>query len=217
MKPEINVLICDDHPIFREGLKRIIEGDPRLSVVGEAEDGESALAKIEQHAPQVVVLDLDMPNKDGFDVARAIREKKVPVQIIILTMHKDERMLNAALDVGVKGYVLKDSAVTEIVASIKAVAGGQNYISPQLSSYLLNRNSRAAALLKQQPGLESLTATERRVLKLIAEYKTSKQIAEMLFISIRTVEHHRANICEKLELKGSHALLKFATEHQAEL
>jgi DNA-binding NarL/FixJ family response regulator len=217
MKPEITVLICDDHPIFREGLKQIVAGDPRLTVVGEAEDGESALAKIEQYTPQVVVLDLDMPQKDGFEVARVIREKKLAVQVIILTMHKDERMLNAALDLGVKGYVLKDSAITEIVASIKAVAERQDYISPQLSSYLLKRNSRAAALLKQQPGLESLTATERRVLKLIAEYKTSKEIAGLLFISIRTVEHHRANICEKLDLRGSHALLKFATEHQAEL
>jgi len=217
MKLELTVLICDDHPIFRQGLKQIIDGDPRLTVVAEAEDGESALARIEQHTPQVVVLDLDMPNKDGFDVARVIRQKKLPVQVIILTMHKDERMMNAALDLGVKGYVLKDSAINEIVSAIKAVGENQNYISPQLSSYLLNRNSRAAALLKQHPGLESLTATERRVLKLIAEYKTSKQIGEILFISIRTVEHHRANICEKLDLKGSHALLKFAAEHQAEL
>src|SRR5262249_10779254 len=146
-----------------------------------------------------------------------IREKGLPVKVIILTMHKDERILNAALDLGVRGYVLKDSAITEIVASIKAVAGGERYISPQLSGHLLNRNSRAAALLRQQPGLETLTATERRILKLIADYKTSKEIAGILFISTRTVEHHRANICEKLDLKGSHALLKFATEHQAEL
>src|SRR5262245_53572843 len=110
MKSEITVLICDDHPIFRGGLKQIIDADARLTVVAEAEDGESALAKIEHCTPQIVVLDLDMPIKDGFDVARAIREKQLPVQVIILTMHKDERMLNAALDLGVKGYVLKDSA-----------------------------------------------------------------------------------------------------------
>src|SRR5262249_55294128 len=110
MKPEITVLICDDHPIFRHGLRQVVEADPRLTVVGEAEDGEISLLRIEQFAPQVAILDIDMPGKDGFEVARTIREKGLPVKVIILTMHKDERILNAALDLGVRGYVLKDSA-----------------------------------------------------------------------------------------------------------
>jgi DNA-binding NarL/FixJ family response regulator len=125
--------------------------------------------------------------------------------------------LHAALDLGVKGYVLKDSAITEIVSCLKAVVAGQDYISPALSSYLIRRSTRAAALATEKPALEQLTPSERRVLKLIAEGKTSRIIAAELGIGIRTVEHHRNNITTKLELHGSHALVKFALTHQAEL
>ncbi len=211
MKPEIKVVIADDHPIFRRGLCQIIEVDPGIKVVAEADDGDAALAALQEHAPQVVVLDIDMPNRDGFDVMQTIRSKRLPVAVIFLTMHKDERIFNKALDLGVMGYVLKDSAITEIVAAIKAVAAGQNYVSPAMSTSLLKRATRA--ITPPPPGLDDLTPTERRVLKLIAEYKTSKDIAAELFISTRTVEHHRANISTKLKLKGSHALLKFALDH----
>lgn len=215
MKPEITVLIADDHPIFRRGLRQIIETDPIIKIVAEAEDGEAALALLHQHTPQVAILDVDMPNRDGFAVMQEIRAKRLPVAVIFLTMHKDERIFNKALDLGVAGYVLKDSAITEISAGIKAVAAGQNYVSPALSTSLLKRAARATA--PTPPGLDDLTPTERRVLKLIAAYKTSKEIATELFISQRTVEHHRANISTKLELKGSHALLKFALDHHAQL
>jgi DNA-binding NarL/FixJ family response regulator len=132
-------------------------------------------------------------------------------------MHQDERFFNAAMDRGAKGYVLKDSAVNDLIASIKAVAAGQNFISPALSTYLLNRTVRAASLVAKNPSLNDLTETERRVLQLIAANKTSKEIAAALYISIRTVEKHRANICQKLDLRGSHALLSFALEHKSEL
>jgi DNA-binding NarL/FixJ family response regulator len=217
MKAEITVLIADDHPIFRKGLLQVIATDPQLKVIAEADDGEAALGQIRALGPQVVVLDVDMPNKDGFDVARAIREERLSIEIIFLTMHKDERFFNAALDLGVKGYLLKDSAVTEIIGGIKAVASGQNYISPPLSTYLVKRSQRAAALRDETRGIGGLTPTERRVLRLISEYKTTRDIAQELFISTRTVEHHRANISTKLELRGSHSLLKFALEHKSEL
>ena len=215
MKPEIKVLIADDHPIFRRGLCQIIESDSSINVIAEADDGDTALTALHEHVPQVAVVDVDMPNRDGFDVMQAIRDKRLPVAVIFLTMHKDERIFNKALDLGVMGYVLKDSAITEIVAGIKAVAAGQNYVSPAMSTSLLKRAARATAT--PPPGLDSLTPTERRVLKLIAEYKTSKDIAAELFISTRTVEHHRANISTKLVLKGSHALLKFALDHHNQL
>jgi DNA-binding NarL/FixJ family response regulator len=201
MKTEITVLIADDHPIFRRGLRQIIETDLGIKVVAEAGDGEAALAALQQHEPHVAVLDVDMPNRDGFDVMQTIRAKRLPVAVIFLTMHKDERIFNKALDAGVTGYVLKDSAITEIVAGIKAVAAGQNYVSPAMSTSLLKRAARAA--LPLPPGVDDLTPTERRVLKLIAEYKTSKEIATELFISTRTVEHHRANISLKLNLKAA--------------
>lgn len=215
MKPEITVLIADDHPIFRRGLRQIIETDPGIRIVAEADDGETALALLQETAPQVAVIDVDMPNCDGFEVMKRLHTKRLPVAAIFLTMHRDERIFNKALDAGVMGYVLKDSAITEIVAGIKAVAAGQNYVSPALSTSLLKRVARAST--PQPAGLNDLTPTERRVLKLIAEYKTSKEIAAELFISVRTVEHHRANISAKLELKGSHALLKFALDHHSQL
>ena len=215
MGPEISVLVADDHPIFRKGLRQIIETDAGLRVVAEADDGESALELIRATSPRVAVLDVDMPHKDGFAVAREVRAAGLEVALIFLTMHKNERFFNAALDLGVQGYVLKDSAAAEIVSGIKAVAAGQSYVTPILTGYLLNR--RAAAQTAQQTGLPSLTEAERRVLKMVADYKSSKDIADELFISPRTVDRHRANIATKLDLKGSHALLHFALEHKSEL
>jgi DNA-binding NarL/FixJ family response regulator len=217
LKNELQILIADDHPIFRKGLRQVIEADPRLKVVAEADDGLTALEQIRQLRPDIAVLDIHMPNMSGFELAQVVHEQGIEVAVIFLTMHKAEDLFNAAMDMGVKGYVLKDSAVTDIVGSIQAVAKGLPYISPQLSSFLLNRSARATALRQNQPNLDDLTPTERRVLRMLAEYKTSKQIADELFIHSRTVDNHRANICAKLGLRGSHALMKFAIEHKSEI
>jgi DNA-binding NarL/FixJ family response regulator len=214
---EIRIVMADDHPIVRQGLRLMIEANKTMTVVAEAGDGETALELIEQHKPDVAVLDIDMPKMDGFAVAREIAQKSLAVEIIFLTMHSEEEIFQAAMDLGVKGYVLKDSAVTDIVNSIKAVAEGRPYLSPELSSLLLKRRRRTEELEKEQPGLHDLSPTERKILKLIAEDKTSKEIAAELFISYRTVETHRANICKKLDLHGSLALVKFAVTHKSEL
>ncbi len=216
-RDEIHILIADDHPIFRKGLRQVIESEARLKVVAEADDGAAALELIRQLKPDIAILDIHMPEMSGFDLARTLFEQSIGVEVIFLTMHKAEDMFNAAMDMGVKGYVLKDSAVTDIVGSIKAVIAGQPYISPQLSSFLLNRSARRQELRRDTPGLDDLTPTERKVLRMLAEYKTSKQIADELFISPRTVDNHRANISAKLGLHGSHALMKFAIEHKSEL
>ena len=217
MNHSLRILIADDHPVFRQGLRQIIEADPQLTVVAEASDGEQALARLQDTPVDVAMLDLTMPLKDGFAVARSAREQRLAVPLVFLTMHKDEHYLHAALDLGVKGYILKDSAITEIVNCIRAVVAGHDYVSPALSSYLIRRSARAAALAAEKPALEQLTPAERRVLKMIAEGQTSREIAAALGIGVRTVEHHRNNIATKLELRGSHALVKFALQHQAEL
>ena len=135
----------------------------------------------------------------------------------MLTMHKEEEIFNRALDFGAKGFVLKENAVEEIVKAIITVAAGEHYLSSSISGYLVRRRSRAESLAAQKPGLDDLTKAERRILKLIAEKKTSRQIGAELFISPRTVEAHRANICAKLELRGSHSLLQFALENRSAL
>jgi DNA-binding NarL/FixJ family response regulator len=213
----ITVLIADDHPIFRKGLREILEAEPTLQVIGEAEDGARALSMLRALRPQVAVLDVDMPELDGISVARAVQQENLPTAIVLLTMHRHEDYFNAALDLGVRGYVLKDSASSDVVAAIRAVSTGQRFVTPLLTDHLLNRYQAAQAAAKPQTGLPSLTEAERRILKLIGQYKSSQEIADELFISVRTVDAHRANIAGKLDLKGARALLRFALEHQGQL
>ena len=207
MSKEIRIVIADDHPIFRRGLRMVVE----------AEDGAAALARIAELQPEVAVLDIDMPPPDGLAVARSIHERRWPVATIVLTMHRDEALFNAALDADVKGFVVKDGAANEIVGCIKAVAAGQRFFSPTLSGHLLARRDRAEEFVRQTPALNDLTAAERRILRLIADSKSNKEIAEQVCISVRTVEHHRSNICAKLGLTGKNALLTFALIHKSEL
>jgi DNA-binding NarL/FixJ family response regulator len=214
---KIHVIVADDHPIFARGLRQVLTADPDVDVVAEAPDGEAALRCIQEHLPDVAVLDVDMPKKDGFEVVREVQARRLPVATIFLTMHKNEAVLNAALDLGVQGFVLKDAALAEVVGSVKAVAAGENFISPALSTFLLARRKRAQTLLVQQPTLDDLSQAERRVLQLIADERTSPEIARELHVSVRTIEHHRANICTKLNFHGSNALLRFAIAHKSEL
>jgi DNA-binding NarL/FixJ family response regulator len=213
----IRLLIADDHPLLRAGLRQVIETDARLQIVAEAADGATALEQLVATQPDVAVLDIEMPQLTGFALLREIRARRLQTTVVFLTMYRDEEMFNEALDLGALGYVLKDSATTDIVGAIRAAAAGQPYISPAISGFLFNRATRSSTLARQLPGLNDLTPTERRVLKLIAENNTSKEIAAELFISYRTVENHRSNICQKLNLKGSHSLLKFAFDHKSEL
>ena len=212
---QTKVLIVDDHPLFRSGLRQMIVSDARFELAGEAADGESALKFILEKKPDVAVLDVNLPKLSGLEVARTLRAKKNPTRLIILTMHKEEEMFNRAIDLGVQGFMLKENAVEDIVEAIQTVASGGHYLSPTVSAFLVNRRGRAEQLAAQKPGLDDLTKAERRILKLIAEKKTSRQIGAELFISPRTVEAHRANICTKLDLRGSHSLLQFALENRS--
>jgi DNA-binding NarL/FixJ family response regulator len=213
----ITVLIADDHPIFRRGLCDIIAGDASLCLVGEAVDGEQAWHLVQQLQPAVAVLDIHMPRRNGIQLGRLISQQRLGVEMIILTMDGEEALLNEALNLGVKGYLLKETAVTDLLQAIHRVAGGDCYISPTLSGALVRRKTAREALEAQKLGLAMLTRSERQILKLVAEDRTSKEIADTLECSVRTVETHRQNISHKLELSGSHSLLRFAFDHKSQL
>lgn len=221
MSRPVRIVVADDHPIFRKGLREIIDEDPGLEVVAECSDGTAALAAILDSAPDVAVLDLDMPGRDGLAVVRGLLEAGRSVPVILLTMHGREDLLRAAMDAGVLGYVVKDAAVTDILQAIRAVLAGQPYISSTLSAALLaGRPAPAPGHLVTDDAalqLDRLTPAERRVLRLIAEFKTSKEIADELGVHYRTIENHRTNISQKLGLTGSHSLTRFAGRHREKL
>lgn len=217
MTQRSKILIVDDHPLFRAGLRQVILDDPRFELIGEMADGQAALNFILEKKPDVAVLDLNLPGLTGLEIARKLQGIPSPTHVIILTMHNEEELCNRALDNGAMGFILKENAVDEIVKAIAAVAEGKHYFSPSISGYLVRRRSRAESLAKQKPGLDDLTKAELRILKLISMKKTSREIATELFISPRTVEAHRANICSKLDLRGSHSLLQFALENRSSL
>jgi two-component system, NarL family, nitrate/nitrite response regulator NarL len=217
MPAPIDVFIADDHPVLRAGLKQIVETDPRIRVVGEAGNGLDVLERLETLMPHIVVLDIDMPGLDGFGVLREMRKRGMTSEVIVLTFHDDEEFFGEAMDLGAKGYILKESAVGAIAEGIREVAAGHHYVTPSLTALLLRRRTRAQELEAREPGLAGLTPAERRILQLIARGETSKEIAEQLSIHYRTVENHRLHIAQKLGLNGHNAVLKFALRHRSEL
>ncbi len=210
MSIPLKILIADDHPIFRRGLCEVIESDPGLQMVGQAGNGEEALRLIQELRPDIAILDERMPKLTGLEVVRALAGKNSATRMVLLTMHEDEELLNTALSIGIRAYVLKENAVEELLAAIRAVAAERTFISPTLSGLLALRHRRHESLRQEKPGLEQLTPAERRILKHIADDRTSKEIAELLGCAVRTVETHRQNASNKLGLSGSHSLLKFA-------
>lgn len=217
MKARLKLLIVDDHPVFRRGLREIIGESTRFGIVGEAADGAIGLRMAAELQPDIIVLDVDMPHLNGLQMARELRRLQNSAQIVFLTMYHDEDLFNAALDIGVKGYVLKENAGEEVVSALLKVADGKTFFSPALATIGIRREDRVKSLLLSKPSLDSLTPAETRLLKLIAEDRTSKEIADLLKISTKTVENHRHNICRKLDIYGSHSLLKFAFDHKSYL
>jgi DNA-binding NarL/FixJ family response regulator len=212
---EIEVLIADDHPLMRKGLRLSVEEDPGLKVVGEASDGEAALSLIKKLRPQVALLDIEMPKLDGLGVVREMVKSGLKTEVIFLTFHSNQDLFRSAMDLGCKGYILKDSAVQEVVAGIHAVASGRPYISSAITTDLLQRQNQPVT--KSSNALTShLTPTEVRIMQLIARGKTSKEIGAELSIHYRTVENHRTNMCRKLDLEGegANALLRFALQNK---
>jgi DNA-binding NarL/FixJ family response regulator len=203
MNEPTKIVIADDHPLFRSGLRQFIDAERLFEVVGEASDGETALRLICELKPDAAILDINMPQLGGFEG-----------QIIMLTMHSEEAMFNKAMSLGVRGYVLKDGAAHDIVQCLHAIRRGQSFTSAGVTNYLFKRASHTG---RPTTGIGALTPTERLVLRRIGEYKTSKEIAAELGISFRTVENHRRNISVKLDISGSHALIKFAQQNSDEI
>ncbi len=205
------VLIADDHPIFRQGLKHVLESLAWLKVIGEADNGESALILIDRLQPDILILDIAMPGQDGLSVLEKSRAQRPDRIVIIITSYDDKAYLDRAMDLGAKGYLLKDNAAENLVQCLETVLAGQVFISPSLGGV---RSILPAVSSPDSSLLERLTKTEKRVLALVAEYMTSKEIANKLNISYRTVQNHRAHICNKLNLKGAHQLMSFALQNK---
>lgn len=202
------VLIADDHPIFRRGLREALAQHERFDVVAEADNGRDALRLIRMHRPALAVIDLAMPEADGFDVlGQALRWPDAP-RFTILTMYDDRAYFERAMQLGTHGYLLKENAEEELVRCLDAVSRGQRYVGAGLRWQIDSDGT-----IRSPHPITVLSPAERRVLKLVAEYKSSREIGELLNISRRTVENHRAHIAHKLGLHGVSALLRFAIEH----
>lgn len=210
------LLIADDHGLIRKGLKQILEEESGFDIK-EAENGMQALDIIRKESPEMAILDIEMPELTGFEVAKKVHSESIPIDLIFLTMFKDETLFNNAMDIGVKGYVLKENTVSEIIDCVKTVLKGEYYLSPAISHYLIRRSNGLANKASDRKGINLLTDSERSILKLVSEMKTNQEIAKDLGVSSKTVKNHRNNICNKLGLTGTHALLKFAIENEAKL
>src|SRR5262245_13803271 len=211
--PRITVLIADDHTVLRHGLRRIIDGDPALQVVGEAGDGRAAVALAEQLRPAVVLMDIGLPLMNGIEATSELRRIDSRIGVIILSMHADAGYLRRSLDAGARGYLLKDAEDLDVVRAIKAVASGGSFFSPAMAALM-----REQLLTPWEAGsvdeLDTLTQRERQVLQLVAEGKSNKEIATLMDLGVSTVETHRKHVMEKLGLHNTADLVRFAIRHR---
>ncbi|MBV9280195.1 MAG: response regulator transcription factor [Chloroflexi bacterium] len=205
---DIKVLLADDHAILREGIRMVLDAQPGIAVVGEAEDGRRVVELAEALRPDVVVMDIAMPTMNGAEATRQIRRRLPHIQVVILTMHENQQYLAQIIKAGAIGCVLKRSAGTELVTAIKAAARGESYFSPSLASLLLD--AYRLQLAGEGDELAALTEREREVLQLVAEGKTNQEIADQLVVSIKTVQTHRMHLMEKLGAHDRTDLVKHA-------
>jgi DNA-binding NarL/FixJ family response regulator len=208
-----HLVLADDHVLFRQGLERILEKKGDLEVVGEAGDGLELLNLLKKLTPHMIILDISMPNLRGLEAIHEIKGIYPEMKILILTMHKDKEYLHQAMSAGADGYLLKEDADTELFSAIEMVRLGKIYVSPHLANDLVDewaKIRRGGSKPVSKP--DHLTTREKEILKLIAEGKSSKEIADLLFISVRTAEHHRANMMVKLNVKKTADLVRYAIQ-----
>lgn len=205
------IVIAEDHALLRSGLTSLISENNDLSVVGEAEDGLEAIALVQKHVPDLVLMDLSMPRFGGIESIKKIKQLAPKTRILVVSMHATDKHIKAALQAGADGYLLKMDKSSEFIVAIRSVLAGDGYISSKLASKVLNVYSSRQET--EWTELELLTNREKEILKLVAEGHTSKELAELLSISPKTADNHRANILRKLGLRNIHELTRFAREH----
>jgi DNA-binding NarL/FixJ family response regulator len=206
----IRVIVADDHTIIRSGLKALLDREPDIEVVAEAADGRQAVQKAQELQPEVVLLDIAMPNLNGIEAARQIAAKHDRMGIIILSMHSDESYVLKALKAGARGYLLKDSSESDVMNAVRAVNAGKAYFSPEISRMMADDYLRQMEQRGAEDSYELLTSREREILQMLAEGKSNKDVANLLNLSLHTVETHRSNILQKLNLHSVPELILYA-------
>ena len=213
MQAKKTIFIVEDHRLFREGLKAMLSPNPEYEIIGEAEDGLEAIRLIRKLKPDLVLLDLSMPRMDGFSVMRDIKREMPDVKILVLSIHESDQYVVQAFESKADGYAIKDSTREELRAAIRCVLEGKTYISPGIAGSVLACYLEGRKALAGRSLLDAVTQREKEVLKLLAEGYQNKEIADMLCISVKTVEKHRSNIMSKLNLHNTASLALFAFEH----
>lgn len=209
----IRIFIAEDHAILREGLRALLTINPDIEIVGEAEDGRDAVQQICQIKPQLVLMDLSMPHVNGTEAIRLIKHREPDIKIIVLTVHKSQEYVRATLGVGADGYVLKNDTHQELLTAIRNVIKGNIYLSPGITSKVINGFLDKEIESHAPLAWDTLTARERQVIKLIAEGLKNKEIAGSLFVSVKTIEKHRSNLMKKLDLHSASAITAYAIEN----
>jgi DNA-binding NarL/FixJ family response regulator len=209
--PSIRVVLVDDHALVRQGFRRILEDDAELTVVGEASNGTDAIALVKKTDPDVVVMDMAMPEMSGLHATMEIIKQRPGTKVLILSMYSDEQYVRNALDAGAKGYILKSAIENDLTRAVKAVAAGEQYLAPELSSVLI-RAIQTGSFEKASDPYDRLTQREKQVLQLIATGKSNKEIAVMLDLSVNTVAVHRANLMSALGVHKTAELVLFAVK-----
>jgi len=207
------ILIVEDHTILREGIKALLSKEPDLVIVGEADDGRQAIQQCQELEPHVVLMDLSMPNLNGTEAIRAIKQRNPGIKIIALTMHKSEEYVRATLEAGADGYVLKDDSQKDLLAAFASVQKGRVYLSSGICDKVINGYLKRPTGEPAEYSWDLLTVRERQVLKLIAEGSKSREIGDYLSISLKTVEKHRTNLMKKLDLHSVSALTTYAIDN----
>jgi DNA-binding NarL/FixJ family response regulator len=206
----IQVLLVEDHTIVRKGLRALLEGEPDMQVVGEAEDGRQALNQVQQLLPDVVLMDIGMPGLNGLEATRQIKHQFPKTKVVVLTMHTSAEYVFSVLQAGASGYLVKQAATEEVISAIRAVYQGESFLSPSISTKVIEEYLRRAGKTESVDPYERLTSREREVLQLIAEGHSTQEIATLLYVSGKTVETHRSRLMEKLDIHTIAELTQYA-------